>query len=648
MKQLFTNLNQEQQQAIADNNQLVLVKAGPGTGKTLTLVAKIKQLLLENVVPEKIIALTFTHRAAHEIKERLAEIVPDQFEQLTLGTFHSLAVKLLSIKPEQLLTDLQTQQLLKETIVKHKLDLSAKDFSLLISKLKNNQSLLKQVRPALVQAFHDYQASLELTGQLDYDDLLLQLLAWAQTQPIQQDQYLLVDEFQDVSPVQYQFVASCIPHFKQTFLIGDPKQAIYAFRGASSQSFSLLQQDFIDCSVHSLTKNYRSSQQILTVANRLYHDETSAQATTQEEGLAQLIRTYNQQTEADWVVHDIEQRLGGSGLINASNFHQQSGATFKELAVLYRIHQLGKVIEKKVKEVGFPYQKLGSESLYLQPVVALIIDFFKLTQCLVLGQDSADFWQKLINNSFLHLASNSVQKIKTYQQELGIEYQQALVQLSGQKLLVATDLNKLKFILETVEILTVNFKQSVTQLLSLIQEQLKNCQLDKLTAEQQDTWQQFAIELMQFANVENSITVFLDYYEKLKQSDFYTIEADKISLSSIHAAKGLEFDWVYLIGFEQDLMPLKSKKKRMVEIINSDEQTFLTEEKNLLYVALTRARKGVFLLTARQRWHKQQQASPFLALIKNDPLVEKEDEQTVRLMKKKLRQQEADRQASLF
>ncbi len=662
MRSFFQQLNSAQKKAVKDDDQIVLVKAGPGTGKTMTLVAKINYLLSTGVQTGQITAITFTRRAAQEIKNRIKTAVGDTAAgNLNLGTFHSLAVQLLDLSQLDLVTDIDQWRMMQALVDNLKLEISADDALLAVSQIKNDHALLSQVSAEISELYQSYQQQLKSRQQIDYDDLLLRLLHKVKISSFSPSSYLLIDEFQDVSPLQYQIAVLWAKQGRQLFAIGDPRQAIYGFRGASAASFDKLKQDFSRTSSHNLVKNYRSRQEILTVAGRLFPQEKELLTQVETPGQTQLIRTLNQFTEADWIVDQIEAKLGGSGLISASNYHQQTGALFKDFAIVYRLHQLGSEIEKKIKQAGWPYQKVGKDSLYSTNSVQLLINLWRIAAATVkINQAETDsrsgsnqaansqenhpedqFWTALLTNKFLDISYQTIDKLLNYQNNEQIEWSALLNQSAAGSSLQAEDQSQVRKILQLYEqtIKAVEQDASLQKLLTITQQQLNLPKTD------QENWTQLRVDLMQFEDEANPLLSFLDYFSTLKQRNFYDQQADKISLLSMHAAKGLEFDWIYLLGFEQDIIPLQLRKKQILPVEKEKQQQ---EEKNLLYVALTRAKKGFFLLTTENRWQQKQQLSSFLAEIEGEPLIEKTDPQTSKLKQKQQQQREKKRQKKLF
>lgn len=647
MSDFFSQLNSAQTQAIQDERSVVMVKAGPGTGKTLTLIAKIISLLESGVKPGQIAAMTFTHRAAHEIQERLIGSLGKQAKQLQLGTFHSFALNhLTQIQANQLLTEKRQQRLVKKIAREQHLSLAAKDLLLLLSKIKNDPSLLKSLSSAMQSWYQEYQQYLQTQQLFDFDDLMIELLKAIEQNSLENFAYLLVDEFQDVSLLQYQLIKAWAPQLKQTFVIGDPHQAIYGFRGATALAFENLEQDFLQLGKHQLKINYRSRPQILETAAQLFPQAQKLEPNIKQPGVVQVIETLNPYTEADWVVADIEKKLGGTGLLQASEFHQEKETDLSDFAIIYRIHQLSSVIEDNLKEVGLPYQKVGNQSLYAQPDVSLIINLLHL----VLAENDEvkdQIWLDLLENKLLGLSEKNLAKIFQLAEEFDLSLTEAVGRVLGQKIVNLEAEVSIRFVQNNCKILrqTMDKEPELLAYLDVIEQQLLQFELIE-SADNLKNWPQLRIELLQFNDQEKSLDAFIKYVQDLQKTDFYDATADKISLLTMHAAKGLEFDWVYLLGFEQGLVPLETKKNdtKFLPLANNQQQ----EERNLLYVSLTRAKKGVNLLYTRKRWKQKRQVSPFLNEIKNQGLKIMTDEKLIKVRQRLKRKQEEKRQGRLF
>ncbi len=634
------SLNTQQIKAVKLLAKPLLVKAGPGTGKTKTLTAKLVYLLKkQQVSPKKMVALTFTNKAAQEMKQRvqvsLAKInaasqISQQVKLPFIGTFHQLSLNLVKKQPK-LVTGSKQQLFLRQALsgagaLAGQLD--PQQAGLMISRFKNQtQALPPQFKPV----YESYQQLLTQENLIDFTDLLLNLrrvLHQGQVKP--KYQYVLVDEFQDINSVQYQLVKLLAKQAKQLFVIGDPHQAIYSFRGAQAQVFEVLAKDFPDLEEFTLTKNYRSFKKIVQTASSLFSG-FKQEAVKQESGTVQVITTHNQYTEADWIINHLNQTLGGTDLVSASGFHNQGQqASFKDFAIIYRLHSLSRTIKTKLRDTGLPFQCLSAESLYQRPTVKLVVDLLKWSKARQKQENPTELFWQILTNHFWQFSDKTLLAILKLAQALNQTSQVAAWEVLGQRLLSSKQESKLKQLLTALEKLkTWPLTKPLPELIQAVWEQLAlEANLDLV---------QLKNNASAFANLDK----FLHYLTNLSQFDYYDQQADKISLLTMHAAKGLEFKYVYLLGCEQDFLPfLKST--------DLDQAQRLAEEKRLFYVALTRAKQAVFLLQAKQRFSQDRQPSPFLKALAQTHLEKVTDPQLLKRKKAQENQALKDRQASLF
>jgi len=609
LSQLFQSLNQEQLQAVKYNDGPLIITAGPGTGKTKTLTNKIVYLLKEKKVnPAQILALTFTKKAAFEIEERLLAALNfkkrhDKFP--LVATFHSLAFQLLeNDKKLNLISEKDRHQIIKEILKAEKLSrnlakLDAKELSLLISRWKNlslnsEQELLNEQIKNLID---QYQQALKEKDLVDYDDLLVKLLTALKNRQFKKYQYVLVDEYQDTNEIQYQIVKLLADQKQNITVIGDPRQAIYSFRGAQAQAFEQFKQDFKNCQQINLQLNYRNSPNILKGSQQLFEKTINLKANRKSNGEFKLLKTFNEYTEADWIINCLSQKLGGIDFHQASDFSSDDQqARFSDFAIVYRIHSLGRVLEKKFQESGIPYQIVGGKSLYEQKEVKFITNLLKY-----LNNDSKELLQELIDSKVVDNKS--------------LIFELNDIKENAQPIVLIEEIIK-KFNLEE------KYQDKVKQ--------LRNIYEFKTIVQSFDEKE---------VSNELSLEKFVDHLENLEKHDFYDQSADRVTLMSMHAAKGLEFDYVFVCAFEDGFIPFEKKFKSVVD---------LEEEKRLLYVAMTRAKKGLYLVNANYRFKKEQQISSFKNLIPSAQLEEINDEVLERMRKRKEKEVEKKRQMTLF
>ncbi len=643
----ITQLNPQQKQAVKSDNKIVIVQAGPGTGKTHTLLAKLGLELDKGTKPADILALTFTQRTAQEMKQRLRSWF-QQRELPFLGTFHAYALQKLDLDTHNIITQTQRKQLITQILANYpESQIKSKDLELIISKLKNRALVKSDLSQNLIEIFDQYQRKLKDLGKLDYDDLLIRLEKYLKTNPRTTVKYLLVDEFQDLNKLQLDLIEAWLPDLQQLFVIGDANQAIYGFRGAEVETFKKWQKKHYQAKKVKLTRNYRSAPEIISTAGSLFPQQDDLEPTVEENGQVKLIKTLNQFSEAKDIKQDIEKRVGGTGMLQASQFHQEKGACFSDFAVIYRTHFLAKTVKKELEQAGIPFQQLGQESIYAQPEVNLILNLiWLLKKDLILAElfDLADYdqiRQELLTSPLIKLKPRSSAKLQRLQQQTAEPVFRILRMAPDLDFLTSTEkdsLAKLSAIYSQLEQLT-----NQADLIQLADELLSQVKTNfKLENKQLQNIYQLKANLLGFMAEDDSYSTLFRYIYQLKARGFYDEQADKVSLLTMHAAKGLEFDWVYLVGFEQGQVPM-IKESKLLE----NEKDRLSEEKRLLYVAMTRAKKGLFLFQPKFRWKKSTQDSEFLNLIR-DQIEIRKDKKLQRFLKKKKKQDLESRQSKLF
>lgn len=584
-------LNTEQRPAVEAGGGPLVIVAGPGTGKTKTLTARIAYLVQTmGVKPGRILALTFTNKAAEEMQSRvLARLALDKTptaQKPVIATFHALAHLLLDLPKEAKLVDdierLVILQQLKDT--KHAEGLQLRDLSLTISRAKNHLagSLDADVKP-LVEA---YNAALRSRDLYDYDDLLVWLYESLEhpefRQKAQRFDHILIDEFQDTNELQYEIVC-LLNRTNNLFVIGDPLQSIYGFRGANAQIFDRFKQDFPDAVNVRLVTNYRSAPEIVRLAGAIFPDTPPLHPHRADAGKARAVEVLNEYGEADWVVHEIERQVGGSDMLRGSQHHSNgSHRTFSDFAVMSRTHAGSHTVRAALEKSGIPYQVVGEGSPYLQPQAAVIIQSFAYLTGFAPAPD--------------------VQKLKSAQ--------------------VARLLDPLKPVIHEMPLTTLAAK--ITDLLKL--------------AEGKDSAavHQFTNALLRYDQMPPA--AYVQHVQKLAEQDFYDPAAGAVTLLTIHAAKGLEFPVVFLVGVEEGSLPLA--RKGIV--------TDADEEKRLFYVAVTRARDELYMLHARTRRSTAREQSPFLTVLPKRAVEQVSDPAIGTQLKRIKRRAQKRAQGSLF
>jgi superfamily I DNA/RNA helicase len=589
-------LNAQQRPAVEAGDGPLVIVAGPGTGKTKTLTARIAHLVqTEHVQPDRILALTFTNKAAQEMQSRvLARLSQDAAADKTaagqkplIATFHALAHVLLDLPEKAKLIDnierlVILQQIKDGKQVKH---MNVRDIGLTISRAKNQAGdhHVDAKTKALVEA---YNAELRTHDSYDYDDLLIWLhesLGEVEfRKKAQRFDHILVDEFQDTNELQYDIVRR-LNRTDNLFVIGDPLQSIYGFRGANAQIFDRFMADFPQAARVRLTTNYRSAPEIVRLSGAIFPDMPVLTAHRSDPGKAQVIDVLNEYGEADWIVHEIERQVGGSDMLRSSQHHDNSSQrTFDSFAVMSRTHAGVLTVRAALEKSGIPYQVVGEGSPYLEPHAAAIIQSFAYL---------TDF-----------APAPSVRKLTSAQ--------------------VARLLDPLK---------PFAHKEPLTALAAQITDILKLAD-DKNKA----TVRQFANTLVRYNDMPTG--VYVQHVRTLAEQEFYDPAAGAVTLLTIHAAKGLEFPVVFLAGAEEGSLPLTHKG------LIADVE----EEKRLFYVAVTRARDELYILHARTRRAATRELSSFVAVLPPDVLERVRDPAMDAQLKRIKKRAQKRAQGSLF
>jgi superfamily I DNA/RNA helicase len=534
--QIASDLNEAQRKAVEAGDGPVLIVAGPGTGKTKTLTARIVRLIESGrAMPEQILALTFTNKAAEEMRMRVQTMLQGRGEP-RIATFHALCHELLGddvafVSEQERVNTIKS--LSRPAMLK---SLSAREVGLLISKAKNGTPEDDAVHK-LVQA---YNAALQEQGLRDFDDLLLQTRQLLQDdkqtrQTVQgRYKYILVDEFQDTNRLQYELLG-LLRGNDNLFVIGDPNQSIYGFRGASGGIFEQFAQDFANTQKITLHVNYRSVPAVVRLANAIFPDASPLRAHIAESGQVRAVQVLNEYSEANWILGEIQRAIGGGDFLRAvSNDERTKHRTLKDFAILYRSRSCAAALQRAIAESGLPYQIVGDGSPYDKPEVQNAITLLK---SLASGED---------------VALKNITKT------------QARTLLAG-----------------------INQALPPSQLVDAIAAKFGVEQTHELTG--------LANALVRFDDLQAAV----NYLEDIAQQQFYDPSADAVTLLTIHAAKGLEFPHVFLIGAEEGILP--------------HAKADADEEKRLFYVAATRARERLDILHVQSRSAKPAKPSRFVA-----------------------------------
>lgn len=553
--------NPFQKEAIETPGRAVAVFAGPGTGKTRTMILRILWLLQNRKgKPSEITAVTFTNKAAAEMKERLKKGLGNSrsLNNMQIGTFHSICLNLLKERLGTcLIADPRTQQILaKETISRFGLSCQPEQFLREVSRRKNGWwegQIPETLFEGRSEAADDYQKLLKEKGLFDYDDLLietLKLLEAGEEFGSKRFSYLFVDEYQDVSPLQFQLLLKWNQRGKELFVIGDPDQSIYGFRGADANCFGNLEKQFPDMAKIRLEDNYRSAPAIIRSAAALIsHNHGDPRSWTARQNGEQLIRiaeTEGDFSEAVFIAKEINRMTGGIDMLDAAeNARTRDGLpirSFGEIAVLYRTRHQSAVLEKCLQKEGIPYTIAGQEEFLSDPAVQGALAFFRYAQ----------------NPKDLQAAETC---------------SSLLWELEGDQLAESVQKQALEAMLRKIK------RKNPAKILDLwIEEFGSRSHIEALK------------QLRSAALFYKTMPEFLDAMILREEGDIKrlggkTYVSDAVSLMTLHASKGLEFPAVLICGANEGKIPLETEKH------TADRE----EERRLFFVGMTRAKEELIL-----------------------------------------------------
>lgn len=556
--------NENQRRAIESIDRVTAVTAGPGTGKTGTLSAHILHLLeTRRVKPSCITAVTFTNQAAGELRERIRQQLGKGTvsRKLQIGTFHSIAWKLLKDKGVEctLAGDMETRDLAGRIIKAYGLDITVSKFLTQISNYKTGLSPLESELEK--DAFEAYQSCLKDWGALDFDDILLEALRIARESAEEnkknadagQFSYLMVDEFQDISPLQYQIMKAWNEGGKELFVIGDHDQAIYGFRGADAGCFQKLTEDYPQIRQITLDENYRSSPQILEAASEVISRNPGGKRSlrpNKPEGVpVRIVEADSEISEAIFVAKEINRLAGGIGMLEAQEiFPENEGRmrSFEDIAVLYRTHRQAELLETCLRKEGIPYVVAGRDDFLLEPAVRGTVSFFK-------SLIQAD--NRLAGQTALKLLWNleAGDLTGSIYENMAEKYQPYMKKKKPQKIL---------------------------------DEWMKDLKLEEQKGMQ---------KLYRTAVFYQTMAEFIEALELGVESDLkrcgekkYTSGA--VTLMTLHGSKGLEFPVVMIYGARKGMIPFENEK------YISDEE----EERRLFFVGITRAKEALIITASKE------------------------------------------------
>ncbi len=583
---IFNDLNESQKKAVVTTEGPLLIVAGPGTGKTLTIAHRIAYLIIhQEIKPENILAVTFTNRAAREMRKRTEDLLGRDVSKVFVGTFHLLGLRIIKdIYPDTFIIYNREEQinLIRELIKDADLKKISKEgrglsFRLIVEKISRIKNFMEDTDDRIKTIYEEYQAILTKNGFLDFDDLILKPLEILSNSEVLEKyrdifRYIMVDEYQDINTAQYKLLMMLAQSKGNLCAIGDSDQAIYAFRGADVGNFLSFEKDFKDAKMITLTENYRSTGVILNASSSLIKNNLKRIAKeirpVREKGISiTLISVPDEKAEGEIIVREIEERIGGTShyqlmkKVISHNHPLENSYSFSDFVVIYRTNAQAKAIEESFNKSGIPYQIIGEKYHPKRREIMNILSFLK---------DIINPVDDLHHRRVLDLLPEGLDE----------------VQLKMFK--------DLKDKLPIDEFLKVVWEESC---IKKYYSEENLMLLSDLATQYRST------------DPKEALDIFINEASLLTPADDFDSRADAVILMTLHMAKGLEFKVVFIAGVEEGLIPYTIKKG----------DVDIEEERRLFYVGMTRAMDELFLVHSRKRFlygkRLTQSPSPFLAEI---------------------------------
>lgn len=616
---IYDTLNKEQREAVYHTEGPLLILAGAGSGKTRVLTHRIAYLIDEKGVnPWNILAITFTNKAAGEMRERVDQIVGFGSESIWVSTFHSTCVRILRRHIDLLgydtsftIYDADDQKTLMKDVCKYlQIDTKVyKERNLLaaISSAKDELITPEEYelnaagdfgKQKIAKVYKEYEKQLRANNALDFDDLLVKTVQLFQTQPEVLDyyqerfRYIMVDEYQDTNTVQFKLISLLAAKYKNLCVVGDDDQSIYKFRGANIQNILSFEKEFEHTKVIKLEQNYRSTSTILDAANAVIKNNVGRKAKSlwTENGEGEKIQFRQFDTaydEAEYIVGDIRERV------------DNGKAAYCDHAVLYRTNAQSRLFEEKMITANIPYKIVGGVNFYARKEIKDLLAYLKTIDN---GKDDLAV-RRIINVPKRGIGLTTVNRITEAAQQRGISFYEALCSadlVPG----LGRSISKLESFAAMIEYFRKEAEHlSITELMKEIL--TETGYVEELKAEGEEEAEVRLQNIDEFLNkiaaYEESceeelptLSGFLEEVALVADIDSLDEESDYVVLMTLHSAKGLEFPYVYLAGMEDGIFP-------SYMTITADDPTEIEEERRLCYVGITRAKKELAMTCARRR-----------------------------------------------
>lgn len=635
MEEYLNKLNESQREAVEYNEGPSLVIAGAGSGKTRVLTYKIAYLVHLGLAPQSILALTFTNKAAREMKERIAAITGDQTaRRLWMGTFHSIFSRILRYEAEHIgypsnftiydTTD--SKSLLKAIIKEMQLDDKVYRLGMVQSRISNAKNALvtwkayeqsKELMqhdidskvPLLREIYKRYQNRCQQAGAMDFDDLLLQTNILFRDHPQVLEKYrsffqfVLVDEYQDTNFAQHLIVQRLCEQHHRICVVGDDAQSIYSFRGANIDNILQFKNQYPGCRIFKLERNYRSTQNIVNAANSLIHKNKeqihkNVYSEKEEGSKVRISASYS----------DYEEGYAVASAINELRLRKDYD--YADFAILYRTNAQSRILEEALRKRGIPYKIYGGLSFYQRKEIKDIISYLRL----IVNPHDEEAFKRVINYPSRGIGDTTVNKVISAATENNvslwtvlnapIDYALPINSGTAKKL---TDFREMieRFIEQNTRLSAEEMAAIVVKESGIVSSLFQDRSVEGIS--KQENLQELLKGIAEFCELRReegveqvSLADFLSEVSLLTDQDNDKDEqANKVTMMTVHAAKGLEFKNVFVVGLEEELFPSSMSK---------DNPRAVEEERRLFYVAITRAEENCVLTYAKSRFRNGQSA----------------------------------------
>ncbi len=633
----FERLNDMQKKVVLQTEGPVLILAGAGSGKTAALTVRIAHLLEKGIKPWHILAITFTNKAAKEMKERVQQLIGDDAKNIWISTFHATCVRILRAEIQHLDYDTQfsiydaddQEKIMKEVFKQLSLNPIDKSFSVRtaiaqISKQKEEMTSWQEYAKTvdaldlkgkrLAKVYELYQKLLKKSNALDFDDLIYKTVLLFRQHPEvlekyqERFRYIMVDEYQDTNTSQYELVHILAEKYQNLCVVGDDDQSIYAWRGANIRNILDFEKDFINTTVIKLEQNYRSTKKILEAANAVIQNNVTRKekALWTENDTGNIIHIYkaeNEYDEARYVSEQIEQL-------------QKEGKSLKHFAVLYRTNAQSRTIEDQLVRKNIPYRLFGGVRFYERKEIRDILSYLKVLS----NPSDAIALRRIVNVPKRGIGDTSMEKVANYAAIHHMSLYDAIGH-SDEIPELKTRAKKFKEFYTLFESLREDYQSmNVAELIDTVfkrsgylQQLLGEGTEETLTRIQ--NIDEFINKATVYAkqNPDGGLDGFLEEVALVADVDGYQENDESVVLMTLHSAKGLEFPYVFMIGLEEGIFP------GYRAVVYGGEKE-IEEERRLCYVGITRAKEVLYLSHAKSRMqHGLTQYNPPSRFLKEIP-----------------------------